>query len=182
MKYDPMRARLAVQFLVDSPYFHHHIVKLRSALRRPRSLPFKDSAEVLNELLVIGRQSPDALENLIEVAESKRSNRNEYQRDYMAKKRQRERHAIELEEVRQGRSLSLDERIQVLHSYQQAWNARKGALLSSYGDIAWLERNRITREFWDRIDAELVDRIEELSARRPRRGAQRQERSAVQAH
>lgn len=159
MKYNPERARRAVQFLVDSPYFHHHVVKLRGALRRPRSLPFKGEAEPLNELLVIGRQNADALENLIEVAESRRSNRNDYQRDYMAKKRERERHAVELEEALSGEPLSLEARVDVVRRYSHAWNARKAAFLAKHGDLPWLERNKLIRDFWEEVNAELVARL-----------------------
>lgn len=160
MKYTPERARTAVQFLVDSPYFAHHIVKLRNALKRPRSLPFKGEAEALNELLVIGRQSPDALENLIEVAEARRSSRNDYQRDYMAKKRKRERLAVELEQALSGRTFDFNERVETMRRYSHAWNERKAAWLGQRGmQVPWVERNQFIKEFWDRIERDLEAKL-----------------------
>jgi hypothetical protein len=120
--YDLERARKAVQFLVDSSYFAHHIKKLRSTVHKPRSMPFKDDSEVLNELLTIGRQNLQAMENLIQVAEIKRDDRNAYQRQYMAAKRQRDRKVIELEEVMVGKRLSVDERAKVLLRQYGVWN------------------------------------------------------------
>jgi hypothetical protein len=105
MDYNKARVREAVQYLVGSSYFHHHVTKLRSSVEKPRSMPFKDDAEALNELLVIGRQNLDAMENLISVAEFKRGDKNEYQREYMAAKRQRDRKVCELEELMTGKPL-----------------------------------------------------------------------------
>lgn len=167
IQYDKVRTRLAVQFLVDSPYFHHHVVKLRSALRRPRALPFKGDADVLNELVLIGRQSSEALENLVEVAEVKRSDRNDYQREYMAAKRKRERLAVELEGALLGRTLTLDERAKVVAAQYKVWNKEKDQFLAARGDLPWTERNRVTKEFWDLKERELNQLIEEARQRGP---------------
>ena len=72
IKFDVARARQAVQYLVDTNYFSHHLRKLRSTVEKPRALPFKGEAEVLNELLLIGRQNLDAMEKLVALAEFKR--------------------------------------------------------------------------------------------------------------
>lgn len=161
MKYDARRAREAVQFLVNSPYFIHHVAKLRTTVKKPRALPFKDAAEPLNELLVIGRQNPQAMENLIEVAQSKRDDRNDYQRHYMAAKRQRDRKVIQLEELLAGKTLTNDQRNHLLHRQYQVWNKERGQYLTKQGDVSWLERNEKIREFWHRKEAEIDALIEE---------------------
>lgn len=179
IEYNKDRARRAVQFLVDSPYFHHHVVKLRSALRRPRALPFKGDAEPLNELVLIGRQNSDALENLVEVAEFKRSDRNDYQREFMAAKRKRERLAVELESLLTGRTLSLDERTKVVASQRVIWNKEKDQYLAKHADLPWLERNRATRDFWDLKERELEQLIEEARQRGP---VKRHPKRTIQVH
>jgi hypothetical protein len=165
--YDLARARRAVQFLVNSSYFHHHIKKLRTTVEKPRSMPFKDDAEVLNELLVIGRQNTAAMENLIGVAEFKRGSKTDYQRNYMAAKRQRDRKVYELEELMTGKTLTQDARMKVLRRQYEVWTKEKTAYLKSQGDLGWLERNDATRQFWDRKEAELDALIVEAKASGP---------------
>jgi hypothetical protein len=167
IEYDLARARQAVQFLVDSSYFHHHIKKLRTTVEKPRSMPFKDDAEVLNELLTIGRQNAAAMENLIGVAEFKRSSKNDYQRNYMAAKRQRDRKVYELEELMTGKALTQDARTKVLRRQYEVWNKEKDAYLKGLGEIAWTERNEATRKFWERKEHELDALITEAKANGP---------------
>jgi hypothetical protein len=161
IEYNAERVRLAVQFLVDSSYFLHHTKKLRSTVKKKRSLPFKEDAECLNELLVVGRQSEPAMEALIEVAAFKRPGRNDYQREFMAAKRRRDRKVLELEEALVGRQLGLDERNDVLLRQYDIWNREKNTLLAKLGEVDWTERNAAIRDFWTGKEAELDGLIEE---------------------
>ena len=165
--YDPNRARLAVQFLVDSTYYRQHVRKLSTAITRPRALPFRDDAEVLNELVIIGRQNAQALTNLLHVAESKRDGRNDYQREYMAAKRQRDRKALLLEELLEGRKLPHDYRVSVLQRQYTVWNKERDQFIAALGDASWTERNVQLRTFWERKEAELDELIEEARKRGP---------------
>jgi hypothetical protein len=158
---------MAVQFLVDSSYFHQHVRKLRTAVTRPRAMPFKADSEVLNELLVIGRQNPQAMENLIEVAEVKRDGRNEYQRQYMAAKRQRDRKIVEFEERVLGKRLAPEAKIQVLQRQYATWNKERDAFIKSMGDVAWAERNERLKDFWERKEREIDALIEEAKVHGP---------------
>lgn len=167
IRYDAARARLAVQFLVDSSYFHHHIKKLRNTVEKPRALPFKEDAEVLNELLVIGRQNVTAMENLIAVAEFKRGGKNDYQREYMAAKRKRDRKVIELEELMVGKKLSNEQRVKVLKRQYEVWNREREQYLSTKGEMTWLEKNEAIRSFWDRKEHEIDTLIGEAKASGP---------------
>lgn len=157
IKYDTTRARVAVQHLVDTSYFSHHLRKLRSNLPKPRALPFRGEFEALNELLVIGRQSEEAFNNLIKLAEFKRGgeDKNSYQRDYMAAKRKRDRKVIALEETMTGKKLSLEERRKLLLKQYAVWNREKDVMLRSVQDKPWAERNAAIREFWERKEHEL---------------------------
>jgi hypothetical protein len=156
VKYDTERARKAVQHLVNTSYFLHHLRKLRSTLPKPRALPFRGEFEVLNELLVVGRQSPEAFENLIKLAEFKRDGgKTSYQRDYMATKRKRDRKVIQLEETMAGRKLSLDERRKLLLRQYSVWNKERDAFLASVQDKSWSERNAAIRTFWQTKEREI---------------------------
>lgn len=155
VQYDIKRAKLAVQFLVDSSYFHHHVKKLRSTVHKPRALPFREDAESLNELLVIGRQNEAAMENLISVAEFKRGGKNEYQRNYMAAKRQRDRKVLQLEEAMTGKKLGIEGKAKVLRKQYEVWNKERDQLLNSMGVVTWAVKNESIRKFWDRKEAEI---------------------------
>jgi len=161
IEYNAERVRQAVQYLVDSSYFLHHTKKLRSTVKRKRAMPFKGDAECLNELLVVGRQSEAAMEALIEVAAFKRPGRNDYQREFMAAKRRRDRKVLELEEALVGRQLGLDERNQVLLRQYDIWNKEKTTMLSDLGEVDWAERNAAIREFWAKKESEIDALIEE---------------------
>lgn len=161
INYDHNRAKTATQFLVDDSYFAGHVRKLRTFVGKPRAMPFKDKAEALNELLVIGRQNLQAMENLISVAEQKRDDRNEYQRKFMAKKRARDRIVIAIQETRLGRKMTLDERKDALISQYKAWEHDKNVELERYADATWEERNDVKNQFWEQIDAILPEVLEE---------------------
>jgi len=167
IRYDAARARQAVQFLVDSSYFHHHIKKLRNTVEKPRALPFKEDAEVLNELLVIGRQNVTAMENLIAVAEFKRGGKNDYQREYMAAKRKRDRKVLELEELMTGKKQPKDVQAKTLKRQYEVWNREREQYLATKGDMPWVEKNEAIRAFWDRKEHELDALIAEAKAHGP---------------
>ena len=151
---------MAVQFLVDDSYFAGHVRKLRNFVQKPRAMPFKEESEVLNELLTIGRQNLQAMENLISIAEQKRDDRNDYQRRFMAKKRARDSIVVKVQELKLGKKLSLDERKDVLLVQYANWETEKEAEIARYPDATWEERNEIKRQFWDQIDAVLPEVLE----------------------
>lgn len=165
--YDRTRLRLAVQLLVDSSYAHHHIKRLRSTVPRPRSLPFSKEVEVLNELLIVGRQNLSAMEALIELAESKRDTKNDYQRDYMATKRRRDRKVLQLEELMVGAAIPHTQQLSVLQHQYSVWKREKDTLLASLGNSSWHDRNEKLREFWQTKEGELDALIEEAKVRGP---------------
>lgn len=159
--YDVEAVRKAVQFLVDAPYFHHHLKKIRSTVQKPRALPFKDELECLNELVKVGRQNLQALENLIAIAEYKRDDPGNYQREFMAAKRKRDKKVIVLEELLTGKKLSLDERKDALNRQYDVWRKEKEEYLSQKGEISWAERNEHTKTFWSIKELEVEHLIEE---------------------
>jgi hypothetical protein len=167
LTYNAQRATKAVQFLVDSSYFSHHVTKLRSTVKKPRAMPFKGEAEVLNELLVIGRQNLHAMENLIAVAKGKRTPRGEYQAQYMAQKRLRDRKVVQLESILAGRKLNLDERVQVIQKQYDVWNRELERILAEQ-NTGWKDRNEVRRLFWTKKEEELDALIVEAQAQAER--------------
>ncbi len=170
--YDKGRAKQAVQYLVDSSYFRHHVTKLRNTVEKPRAMPFKDDAECLNELLIVGRQNLQAMENLIAVAEYKRGNKNDYQREYMAAKRQRDRKVLLLEELMSGKPVPAELRPKVLVQQYKVWNKERDNAVRA--DLPWAERNQAIKQFWDTKERELDELIEEARKNGPvKRGPKR---------
>jgi hypothetical protein len=167
ISYDMERARQAVQYLVNSSYTHHHIKKLRSTVTRPRAMPFSGEIEFLNELLVIGRQNLQALENLIALVDSKHDSKGDYQRQYMAAKRKRERKVLLLEELMTGRPVLKEHRGDILHRQHLVWNKERDAQLAQWTDLNWADRNAKLKQFWDRKEAELDALIAEAREHGP---------------
>lgn len=167
MGYDIHRVRDAVQFLTDSPYYSHFAKRLRALAQRPRSVPYKGDSEVLNELLVVARETNlEALENLLTLAASKRDDRNEYQRKYMAAQRARYRRIWELESALKKRPLTLDERQEAVTKQYAVWNRERDEFLATReqdGKLDWHARNAAIRDFWQLKDDELEALITEAN-------------------
>lgn len=159
------RTQQALQYLVDSPYAVRHINKLRVAVDKPRAMPFRAECETLNELLVVGRQSRSAMEKLIEIAEFKRSTRGTYQREFMAKKRERERKVIRIECLIADRTLSLDERVLALNRQYEVWGQERESFLRKRAPTSWKSRNKAISDFWMFRDRELDQKIVTLEQR-----------------
>lgn len=161
VEYDVERTRQALQYLVNTSYFAHHLRKIRSSVEKPRAMPFKGEVEVLNELLKIGRQNRQALDNLINVVEFKRDDKGSYQREFMAAKRKRDKKVIRLEEMLQGKSLTLDERTAVLLKQYEIWKKERAQFLHSKGDLSWEDRNAAIKDFWNSREAQIDQLTEE---------------------
>ena len=183
IKYNTTRARKAVQLLVDVAHFGDYVNTLRKNIQRPRALPYKDDKEVLNELLVIGRQDIDAFDNLVAVAQHKRSSpdakKSEYQKEFMAQKRKRDIEACRLEQLLTGKRMSLDERHKFLVKQHAVWNEEKSSFLEQHGELSWKERNVATKIFWQAQDEYLAERIAEAQAAQDRHELNKRKRTVV---
>lgn len=161
MEYNVERAKAAINYLATLTYYAQVWRKIVAAAARPDSEPFTGEQEVLNELVHIGRQHKKALANLYELLKSKRSDKTDYQREFMANKRRRDNKAIKLEEAMIGRKLVLEERQAFLTTKYIHWNKQRDAILQNHSDVSWEERNDILKAFWAeeemKIDAGLKD-------------------------
>jgi hypothetical protein len=95
------------------------------------------------------------MEALIALAESKRGGKSDYQREYMATKRRRERKVLLLEELMTGKPVPKAQQADVIKHQNAVWSREKEALLDRLGDLPWAARNDRLRAFWDRKEREL---------------------------
>ena len=153
--YDLARARAAVQYLVDAPYGPQHITKIKAHVSKPDMLPFDGDQECLNELISIGRQNAAALDALIAIVESKRPDKNAYQREFMASKRRRDAKVLKLKQFAMGVKLSNEDKVFVLSQQYAVWNADKDVYLKAQGELTWEERNAAIQAFWSQKESEL---------------------------
>lgn len=164
LKYDVRKTVVAVQFLVDDSFYTRHVRRIYSCVERPKTLPFRGSSECLNELIIVGRQSKDALGSLLALADFKRDTHNDYQREFMATKRKRQARYITITEKTNKTQLSLTERRHLLIDQQKVWDAQRDEYVATnsalykekYGEEAgWTQMNAMKREFWMVLDAQL---------------------------
>lgn len=164
--YNLKRAKKAVEFLVQAAHYESYKASMKQIIDKPRALPYKDDKEVLNELIVIGRQSMRAFENLLEVVEHKRTTpedrKNEYQKEFMAAKRLRDRKFITLCELEKGKRLGVDERHSLLVTQHKKWEHDKLEYIALHGDVSWKDRNILINQFWETKDEELAQQIHEV--------------------
>ncbi|MFZ6731950.1 hypothetical protein ACO0LG_08535 [Undibacterium sp. Ji42W] len=166
VNYNVARATAAVQFLVNDSYAASRYKKLRSAVARPFVLPFKEEKEVLNELVLIGRQSPLALEKLIAIAEFKRNvDDKTYMATLMAAQRRRVKDALFVEQTMAGVKYTHEERYEAERRIRTNWSNERAMLLEQetkkheekFGEpLPYETRREIIKLFWDRIDTLLV--------------------------
>ena len=146
--YDLKRAKLATQYLVNATFSSHHIRKIWTAVGKPRSLPFKNDLEHLNELVLIGRQSVQALKNLLELVEFKRDDAAAYMREFMRAKRARDSKYILLLEYEKGEKFTQTEKRQILIEKYFHWNEEKRRFLERQGNLSYEEKNAALKLFW----------------------------------
>lgn len=163
MQYNVNRAKEAMQYVVRSPYHSQLWRKIQAAAKKSRALPFKDEQEPLNELVHIGRQKYEALDNLYKIVQQKRRGKTDYQREFMAAKRRRDRKFVRQQELVLGYKLDYDARRLALVAQYEVWHAQRDALLAKNKDVSWDERNDIIREFWAGVEQELDAAIQEFS-------------------
>ena len=163
IEYDLKRAKLAIQYLVNATFSAHHIRKIWTAVKKPRSMPFKDDMEHLNELIKVGRQSEQALNNLLELVQFKRGDAAAYMREFMRAKRARDAKYLALWQLENGKKLDREEQRQILIEKYFEWHAKKRDFLEPYGAISYEERNALYKLFWTGIDKELDTKLEKVN-------------------
>lgn len=171
INYNVDKAVKAVQYLVTDQFYARRVRKLWNTVAKKRSLPFKDDEEPLNELVIVGRQDEKALQALLSLAEYKRTDKNEYQRQFMAAKRKRQALYVEVYEKLNGEKASLEKRREILIRQQEEWDRERDEYVAensqryreTYGeDPTWTQTNEMKREYWAIVDARLAKMREEV--------------------
>ena len=191
LTYDVERARRAVQYLVTYSYGKSKIRKLRNVVTLPRSMPFKGEEEVLNELLVIGRQCELAMENLIALALHKRPEPNEVSAVTMSQRRRREAIAINYLRVMTGVKFTLDEAKEKASQLQSQWQQEKVVYIKQKliehriahdKEMAAVGRNyTLSQAFWGMKDEELARMKDETRRILEQRAANKSRLTVVRA-
>ena len=163
MQYNVNRAREALQYVVRSPYYSQLWRKIQATAKKPRSVPFKGDQEVLNELVLIGRQKLSALDNLYKIVQQKRRDKNSYQREFMAAKRRRDRKFIRQQELVTGTTMTPEQRQEALSKQYEIWHKQRDELVKACDSVSWEDRNDRIKAFWADIDEELDKAITEFS-------------------
>lgn len=177
--YDKQALLTAINHLVLSERAETHYNLLESLLGLPVDTPVKltDEAELLNALLELGREDRDAYGRVMELVDRKRVergwtpllkpepqgfNRNEYQRDFMYQKRQRERRAVEIENMlRPARDKLIgNDRLEFMRRTSARWKESRDKMMTaarqaSGGTLTKDQVSAILKAFWERVDREL---------------------------
>lgn len=147
-------------------------------------------ATVVSPVLQLLREDPQGFDNVMELVDSKRKDRgwepltpdkpqgfdrNEYQREFMRNKRDRERRAVEIENyLRHARDKLIGSaRLEFMRRVGNTWKKRRDQLLedarAAHGGTLSQEQVRtILAKFWQQIDVELD--LQQEDAERKLRG------------
>jgi hypothetical protein len=163
MEYNVERAKVAINYLLTQKYYAQLWRKIVAASQKPNLNSFEGEQETLNELVLIGFQNKKALDNLYEVIKSHRSDKADYQREFMATKRRRDAKAVRVEELITNKKLSHEERRLFLLERYSSWNKGRDEVIAQYDELTWDQRNEIIKEYWVLIDQGLDLSISEFS-------------------
>lgn len=174
----------------DAEKKFHTITELA---KLPATVPVRmtDEASCFNSMLDLARSDSQAYLKVLDLIDSKRIqrgwpplrkpepegfNRNEYQRDFMHQKRQRERRAVEIENMlRPARDKLIgNARLEFMRRASAKWKDRRDALVNaaregSGGTLSKEQVTAILKRFWEQVDLEL-DEAEESMRRKLRGG------------
>ena len=129
-------------------------------------LLFGGALEPLNALVDVGLVNREALNKLVQLAQTKRqavpvAKRIDYQRELMREKRERLYRAVELEELVRGSALKGEARMKYMAGVQAKWMQERNAFIAAKGNLSWKQRNEAASEFWQRVDQRLSHDLEE---------------------
>lgn len=172
---DKEEIKVAVDLLVDTNNYAALKKALRELIETKESLPRRFAGELapLNALIGLSNISEEAFENVLALVETKRkvtpeTGKVDYQRDYMRQRRARLATALKIEEMERGKSLSPEARKKFKDNQQVVWQKARDAYIASHGELDWKERNLVTSDFWEKIDAQLEQHLVDARTKRKR--------------
>lgn len=183
LEYNVQRATQAVQYLVEYEYASAKIKKLRSCVKRARVMPFKGDEEMLNELLVVGRQSEDAMEKMISIVLYKRKSQNAKQASFMSTKRWRFKMVIGAYEAITNEKLTIEQAQEKLVEASERWNLERDQHVAlckleyarSFRTAAgWQQKNKFIKDYWETLQMTLQQAFDEATKIKQQRAANQQ--------
>jgi hypothetical protein len=166
-----------VNFLVTDPSASRHYEALLAVLKVSHlQIKFTGEMAGLNPLLDMYRDDPSALQRVIELVDDKRTkrgweplqkvengfDRNQYQREFMHQKRNREKRIADIENMSRPEKDKLigQARIEFIRRHSNTWKKRRDALLAAArkehgGPLSQDQMKRVLEQFWETIDQEL---------------------------
>lgn len=168
----------AVNFLIASRDYVA-LVKEIETIRdnwEDRRVYFGGDKECLNAMVQLCITDEDGYSRVRHLIDEKRklvpeAKRNDYQREFMRQLRARVAKAIKIECIVEGRKhFSPDEKKVREQKLRKSWANRKEQFFAEHGDLSWKERNDLAKVFWESIDIELEQMLQEaieLEGHRP---------------
>lgn len=165
---DKEKVAQGLTILINSQHYARRVRQVLDLVENWEETPmlFAGALSPLNVLVDVGLASKEALNRLLELAESKRraaptTKRVDYQRSLMREKRERLAKAVQLEELVRGSPLEGDARERYKLATQSRWMKERNEYIAKKGDLSWKERNTAANEFWAKLDVRLEHELEE---------------------
>lgn len=165
---DKQQVADAVNLLIAEDHYTKRLKQILEIVEDWDDSPrvFADKLVALNALVDIGLDDMANLQELFALVESRRKlvplmKKVDYQRNLMREKRDRLAKAVKLEELVRGKTLTQTEREKYKKSMNGKWVKEKTAYIAAQGELSWKGKNEATREFWEKIDAQLTKDLAE---------------------
>lgn len=159
----------AVNFLIASRDYVALVKEIESIRDNweERRVYFGGDKECLNSMVQLCITDEDGYDRVCNLIAEKRklvpeAKRNDYQRDFMRQLRARVAKAIKIECIVEGRKhFTPDEKRVREQKLKRVWADRKEQFFADQGDLSWKERNEQAKVFWEGIDIELEQMLQE---------------------
>lgn len=171
MSVDRTVLKEAVNFLIATRDYVALVKEIESIRDNweERRVYFGGDKECLNTVVQLAITDEDGYDRVRNLINEKRklvpeAKRNDYQRDFMRQLRGRVAKAIKIECVVEGRKhFTPDEKKVREQKLKKSWADRKEQFLAEYGNPTWKERNELAKVFWEGIDIELEQMMQEAT-------------------
>lgn len=169
---DVKRVQEATAYLITAPRHKRLVSEIRKAIEDHDNDPraFTGTMEPLNALVELGLESPNGLERVFDLIQTKRQlalqlKRNDYQKEFMAANRQRRYKAAELQVLTRGTPFpTAQDRNRHMNETHRRWMRALDEHLAKLGPLAWWERVEAKRAFWAEVDAKLEENLADARA------------------
>jgi hypothetical protein len=174
--------RVAAEYLASQPdctALIREIRRMAQVIGTRDERVFGGEQACLNALVDAAVTNPAGIEAIIQQVEAYRASlpkehRREYQRTLMRDRRERQRIAARIHELKYGVSLSGNSRATFIATKHEQWMKARNAFLAGHPNASWDERHELTAQFWAALDQRQQARLRELEGRGVQSGRGRQ--------